>query len=85
MPPFRAHGREHPRHQLSPRIIAQAGILLFCGVSMSAGFSSRSGRRPLDSVAGQPLVGTDATMYPFWSPDGRLIGFFADGKLKRID
>ena len=22
---------------------------------------------------------------PFWSPDGRHIGFFADAKLKRID
>ena len=24
-------------------------------------------------------------MYPFWSPDGRSVGFFADGKLKRLD
>ena len=23
--------------------------------------------------------------YPFWSPDSRSVGFFADGKLKRID
>ena len=23
--------------------------------------------------------------YPFWAPDSRAIGFFADGKLKRID
>jgi len=37
--------REHPRHQLSPRIIARARILLFCGVSMSAGFSRRRRRR----------------------------------------
>jgi Tol biopolymer transport system component len=22
---------------------------------------------------------------PFWSPDGRSLGFFADGKLKRVD
>jgi dipeptidyl aminopeptidase/acylaminoacyl peptidase len=24
-------------------------------------------------------------MYPFWSPDSRFLGFFADGKLKKID
>src|SRR5439155_1559583 len=24
-------------------------------------------------------------IYPFWSPDNRSVGFFADGKLKRID
>lgn len=24
-------------------------------------------------------------MYPFWSPNGRAIAFFADGQLKRID
>jgi Tol biopolymer transport system component len=33
----------------------------------------------------QPLAGTDGATYPFWSPDSRSIGFFAQGKLKRID
>ena len=41
--------------------------------------------RPLDQVKAQPLVGTEGAAYPFWAPDGRAIGFFADGKLKRID
>jgi len=29
------------------------------------------------------LDGTQGASYPFWSPDGRFIGFFADGKLRR--
>jgi eukaryotic-like serine/threonine-protein kinase len=41
--------------------------------------------RSLDSVSARPLVGTDGGFYPFWSPDNRSIGFFADGKLQRID
>jgi Tol biopolymer transport system component len=41
--------------------------------------------RPLDATAARPLAGTDGAMYPFWSPDSRALGFFADGKLKRID
>jgi predicted Ser/Thr protein kinase len=41
--------------------------------------------RPLDQVRAQPLAGTEGAIYPFWAPDGRAIGFFADGKLKRID
>ena len=32
-----------------------------------------------------PLVGTQGASYPFWSPDGKFIGFFADGKLKKVD
>jgi len=32
-----------------------------------------------------PLEGTQGASYPFWSPDGRTIGFFADGKLKKVD
>jgi hypothetical protein len=40
--------------------------------------------RPLDQVTAQPLAGTEGASYPFWAPDGRAIGFFADGKLKRI-
>src|SRR5437870_7443234 len=41
--------------------------------------------RPLDSLKAQPLAGTDGGTYPFWSPDSGSVGFFADGKLKRID
>ncbi len=32
-----------------------------------------------------PLDGTQGASYPFWSPDGRFIGFFADGKLKKVE
>jgi serine/threonine protein kinase/Tol biopolymer transport system component len=41
--------------------------------------------RPLDQVTAQPLAGTEGATYPFWAPDGRAVGFFADGKLKRLD
>jgi eukaryotic-like serine/threonine-protein kinase len=41
--------------------------------------------RPLNSTTAQPLTGTEEAMYPFWSPDSREIGFFASGKLRRID
>jgi eukaryotic-like serine/threonine-protein kinase len=41
--------------------------------------------RKLDSPKGLPLEGTAGVEYPFWSADGHSIGFFADGKLKRIE
>ena len=41
--------------------------------------------RPLDSTAAQPLAGTDDAGFPFWSPDSRSLGFFAQGKLRIID
>jgi serine/threonine protein kinase len=41
--------------------------------------------RPLDSLTAQPLSGTEDASFPFWSPDSRYVGFFADGKLKKID
>lgn len=40
--------------------------------------------RPLDAVAGHALSGTDGAETPFWSPDGQSLGFFAEGRLKRI-
>lgn len=30
------------------------------------------------------LVGTEGAAYPFWSPDGANLGFFANGKLQKI-
>jgi Tol biopolymer transport system component/predicted Ser/Thr protein kinase len=41
--------------------------------------------RTLDEADGRFLPGTDRGDSPFWSPDSTAVGFFADGKLKRID
>jgi Tol biopolymer transport system component/predicted Ser/Thr protein kinase len=41
--------------------------------------------RPLAAVEARPLAGTEGATSLFWSPDGRSIAFFADGKLKRLD
>jgi Tol biopolymer transport system component len=30
------------------------------------------------------ISGTDGASYPFWSPDGRFVGFIADGNLKKV-
>ena len=40
--------------------------------------------RPLDSLEARLLPGADGAQFPFWSPDSKQIGFFADGKLKTI-
>ncbi|PWT91666.1 MAG: hypothetical protein C5B55_07750 [Blastocatellia bacterium] len=41
--------------------------------------------RALGSFEARALVGTDGGTQPFWSPDSRSVGFFANAKLKRID
>ncbi len=41
--------------------------------------------RALTASLPQALEGTDDAMYPFWSADGSELGFFAAGKLKKID
>jgi Tol biopolymer transport system component/aminoglycoside phosphotransferase (APT) family kinase protein len=41
--------------------------------------------RPLDASEAYALSGTEEAQYPFWSPDGRFIGFFGEEKLKKID
>ncbi len=54
-------------------------------------FSALRDRRPqlylrsLDGDTAAPLSGTEGAGWPFWSPDGRSIGFSADSQLKRID
>ncbi len=40
--------------------------------------------RPLDSLEAKPIAGTEGAVGPFFSPDGQWIGFFADGKLKKV-
>jgi hypothetical protein len=55
-------------------------------------FCARVGEGPIRlwvrSIAAddaKPLAGTENAQHPFFSPAGRSVGFFADGKLKRVE
>jgi serine/threonine protein kinase/Tol biopolymer transport system component len=53
--------------------------------SALVGRASQLWLRPLAATTAQPLAGTEAARLPFWSPDGRSIGFMAGNALKRLD
>jgi eukaryotic-like serine/threonine-protein kinase len=40
--------------------------------------------RPLDSPSAHRLDGTEGAMHPFWSADGRFVGFYTKDKLAKI-
>jgi Tol biopolymer transport system component len=40
--------------------------------------------RALDAVEPKQIARVDGPTYPFWSPDGTWIGFFAEGQLRKI-
>jgi eukaryotic-like serine/threonine-protein kinase len=46
---------------------------------------SRLWVRALDALNAQPLEGTEGASDPFWSPDSRSLGFFANRQLRRMD
>ena len=52
---------------------------------VTGGAVSKLWVRGVDSVNPHELNDTDGASLPFWSPDQRSLGFFAGGKLKRID
>jgi len=54
-------------------------------VAMSEAGEQQLWLRRLDSSIAQPLRGTADAVRPFWSPDSRSLGYFANGRLWRID
>jgi Tol biopolymer transport system component len=40
--------------------------------------------RALDSMEARPIARTEGAINPFFSPDGEWIGFFANGKVKKV-
>ena len=68
--------------RLAPPVLSPDGTkLAFVGLRNGASLWVR----PLDSLEAENLAGTEGAEYPFWSPDGRHLAFFADGKLKKVD
>lgn len=41
--------------------------------------------RALENADAEALAGTEGATYPFWSPDSRFVGFFQNGKMKKMD
>ncbi len=65
--------------------ISPDGRLLVFGAAGNPTDSFKLYVRPRGSVTPQLLAGTDGATQPFFSGDGRSIGFYADGKLKKIE
>ena len=76
-----------PRMELDPQntaiALAPDGSRLVLA-AIGADGKRRLWLRALDGLDPQPLSGTDNATCPFWSPDSRMIGFFADKKLKKV-
>jgi Tol biopolymer transport system component len=67
----------------APRISPDGRAIAFNAVDSSG--KTRIWVRPLNALQARALEGTDGTTRPFWSPDSRYLGFFSEGKLKKIE
>jgi predicted Ser/Thr protein kinase len=69
---------------MGPAVISRDGSRIAFSPTSADGMS-RLWIRSLDAVNARPLAGTEGATFPFWSPDGASLGFFAGGKLKKVD
>ena len=67
----------------SPRISPNGRALAFNATDSTG--TTQLWIRSLDALDARPLPGTEGAGRPFWSPDSRFLGFFAGGKLRKVD
>jgi len=84
-PPEGGHFTPTESSVQSPQLAVSPDGRYLAFVASGADGLSQIWVRPIDSTAARPLQNTSDATYPFWSPSSRSIGFFAGGKLKRVD
>jgi len=55
------------------------------GDRLAYGAGGRLWVQSLRTGVASPVAGTEGARSPFWSPDGKLLGFFSEAKLRRVD
>jgi Tol biopolymer transport system component len=72
------------KNRISGFAISPDGRYLAIATQPERGAGAQLWVRALDSLKTQLLQDTEDASFPFWSPDSRYIGFFAQSKLKKI-
>jgi Tol biopolymer transport system component/predicted Ser/Thr protein kinase len=70
-------------NETMPAVSPDGKYVVFSAVSGDG--KSQLWLRPLDSLNAQLLAGTENATFPFWSPDNKWVGFFAGGKLRKME
>jgi eukaryotic-like serine/threonine-protein kinase len=65
-----------------PAITADGTAIAFCARKQTE--QNAIWVQSLTDLAPKKLEGTEGAVFPFWSADGKFIGFFADGRLKKV-
>jgi Tol biopolymer transport system component len=73
------------RQPLSFALSPDGRYVVFVASGQGSDDPDRLYLRRLDRSDATPMAETDGAQLPFWSPDSRTIGFFAHGRLHRID
>ena len=66
----------------APSVSPDGGQVVFAGTGSNG--ETMLWSRALDEAIVRPLAGTEGAVLPFWSPDGRSVGFFAGEELRRL-
>ena len=73
--------------KLKAMAISQDGrFIVYCAVNDDIAEAAKSQlfMRRIDELDSSPIVGTEGGITPFLSPDDRWVGFWADGRLKKV-
>ncbi len=79
---FQVSGLSGVQDLFWPRISPDGRYLVFMGVDSTG--ASRAYMRRMDQTEILPIPGTEGLTRPYWSPDGKEVGFVAEGQLKRV-